>query len=74
MDIEAARLIGGGLAAIGVTGAGIGIGIVSGSFAQAVGRNPAAEGAVSTMTWVGVALSEATALYALAISLMIIFS
>ena len=73
MDIEAAKLIGGGLAVIGVAGAGVGIGTVFGSFVKAVGRNPAAEGAVSMMTWLGFALSEATALFALAISLMILF-
>lgn len=73
MDIEAAKLIGAGLAAIGVIGAGIGIGSIFASYIQAVGRNPAAQGAVFTMTMLGFALVEAVALYALVIALVILF-
>ena len=42
MEIEAAKVIGAGLAVIGVIGSGIGIGNIFSSFIQAVGRNPAA--------------------------------
>lgn len=73
MDIEAAKLIGAGLAMIGVIGAGIGIGNVFSSFIGAVGRNPAARGDVFTMTMLGFALVEAIALYALVIALLILF-
>ena len=44
MEIEAAKVIGAGLAVIGVIGSGIGIGNIFSSFIQAVGRNPAARG------------------------------
>jgi len=41
MDVVgAAKLLGAGLAVIGVIGAGIGIGNVFAAFIQAVGRNP----------------------------------
>jgi F-type H+-transporting ATPase subunit c len=73
MEVEAAKLIGAGLAAIGVIGAGIGIGNVFSSFILAVGRNPAARADVETMTWLGFALVEAIALYALIIALLLLF-
>ena len=50
MEAEAAKLIGAGLAVIGMIGSGIGIGSVFSSFIIAVGRNPAARGEVFTMT------------------------
>ena len=40
MEIEAAKVIGAGLAVIGVIGSGIGIGNIFSSFIEAVGRNP----------------------------------
>lgn len=73
MDIESAKLIGAGLAAIGVIGSGIGVGSVWASLISAVGRNPAAEGAVSKYAWIGFAVTEAIALFALLISLLIFF-
>ena len=42
MELEAAKVIGAGLAVIGVIGSGIGIGNIFSSFIEAVGRNPAA--------------------------------
>ncbi len=73
MDIEAAKLIGAGLAVIGVIGSGIGIGTIFASFIQAVGRNPSAQAAVFPMTMLGFALVEAIALFALVIALVILF-
>jgi F0F1-type ATP synthase membrane subunit c/vacuolar-type H+-ATPase subunit K len=69
MEIAAAKLIGAGLAVIGVAGAGI----VFGAFVLAVGRNPAARNDIQAWTFVGFALSEATAIFALAIALIILF-
>ncbi|MEQ9434231.1 MAG: ATP F0F1 synthase subunit C, partial [Hyphomonas sp.] len=46
MEVQAAKLLGAGLAVIGVIGSGIGIGTIFASFIQAVGRNPSAQGAV----------------------------
>lgn len=74
MDANAAKLIGAGLAAMGVIGAGIGIGNVWSAWITAVGRNPAARTIVQTNTWIGFALVEAVALYALAVAFMILFS
>ncbi|MGA9533396.1 MAG: ATP synthase F0 subunit C [Anaerolineales bacterium] len=77
MDVEAAtilgKLIGAGLAAIGVLGGGIGIGVVSGGAVQAIGRNPDAAGAIQTNMILGIAFAEATAIYALVVALLILF-
>jgi len=73
MDLAAAKVIGAGLAVIGVLGSGIGIGSIFAAFISAVGRNPAARGDVFTMTMLGFALVEAIALYALVIALVILF-
>ena len=73
MDIEAAKVIGAGLAVIGVIGAGIGIGNIFASFIQAVGRNPSARNEVFPMTMLGFALVEAIALFALVVALVILF-
>ena len=78
MDIQSvhlmARLIGGGAAAAGVAGAGAGIGTVFGHYISAIAKNPSAAKHVSTYLWLGFALSEATALYALLIALLILFA
>ena len=74
MEAEAAKLIGAGLAVIGVVGSGIGIGSIFSSFIEAVGCNPAARSEVFTMTMLGFALVEAIALFALVIALVILFT
>jgi F0F1-type ATP synthase membrane subunit c/vacuolar-type H+-ATPase subunit K len=40
MLIQAAKIIGSGLATIGLSGAGVGIGLVFGSLIEATARNP----------------------------------
>ena len=65
--------IGAGIAAIGCLGAGIGIGIATGRAADAVARQPEAEGKIRNMLILGSALAEATAIYALLDAIMIIF-
>ena len=65
MEIESARLIGAGLATIGVAGAGVGIGIIFGQYVSGSMRNPAAAPKVFGNVLLGFALTEAVALYAL---------
>ena len=67
MELEAAKVIGAGLAVIGVVGSGIGIGSIFSSFISAVARNPAARGDVFPMTMLGFAL------FALVVALVILF-
>jgi F-type H+-transporting ATPase subunit c len=73
MDAQAAKLLGAGLAAIGMIGAGIGVGNIWASLIAAVGRNPAAKSSVEIYGWLGFAVTEAIALYALVVALIILF-
>ncbi len=73
MDVAAAKMIGAGLAAMGVIGAGIGIGNVWSAWISSVARNPAARGLIQTNTWIAFALVEAVALYALAIAFLVLY-
>ena len=53
-------------------GAGIGIGIATSGLTQAIARQPEASGKITPMFFVGVALAEATAIYGLVISLILV--
>jgi len=73
MDVEAARYIGAGLATMALLGAGIGIGNVFGNFLAGALRNPGAAASQTTNLLLGFALCEATGLFGLVISLIILF-
>jgi F-type H+-transporting ATPase subunit c len=73
MDVEAARFIGAGLATMALLGAGIGIGNVFGNFLAGALRNPGAAASQTTNLLLGFALCEATGLFGLVISLIILF-
>tara|TARA_B100000949_G_scaffold37616_1_gene31660 strand:- start:278 stop:502 length:225 start_codon:yes stop_codon:yes gene_type:complete len=73
MEVESARLIGAGLATIGVAGAGVGIGIIFGQYVSGSMRNPAAAPKVFGNVLLGFALTEAVALYALVMAFLIMF-
>ena len=74
MDATAAKFIGAGLAAIGMIGSGIGVGNIWSSLITAVGRNPAAKANVELYGWIGFAVTEAIALFALVVALMVLFA
>ena len=69
----AGKAIGAGLAMIGALGGGIGIGLAVGGAVQAMGRNPDATGTIQTNMILGVAFAESVAIYALVVSLIILF-
>ncbi|MDX8407326.1 MAG: ATP synthase F0 subunit C [Mariprofundaceae bacterium] len=71
MDVQSAALIGMGLAAVGMAGSGIGIGYIFGKMIEAVARQPEAEPVLSKYAWIGFALVEAIALYALVLAFII---
>lgn len=73
MSVEAARLLGAGLAVIGLAGVGVGIGNVFAAFITSVARNPASQPTIFPMTMIGFALVEAVALYALLIAFLVLF-
>lgn len=59
-----------GLAAIGT---GIGIGLIGSKGAEAIGRNPEAASKIQTGMILAIAFTEAIAIYALVVSLIIKF-
>ncbi len=72
MEPAAAKLIGAGLAVVGLGGVGVGIGNIFATFISSVARNPAAQDEVQVTMWIGFALVEAVALYALLISFLLL--
>jgi F-type H+-transporting ATPase subunit c len=73
MEAEAARLIGAGIAAVALAGAGVGIGHIFGNYLSAAIRNPSAAPAQFPNLLLGFALAEATGLFGLVVSLILIF-
>ena len=74
MELEAAKMIGAGLAAIALAGAGVGIGTIFGNYLAAAIRNPSAAPKVFGNVLLGFALTEAIALFALLIAFLILFA
>ena len=70
--METLIAIGAGIAVVTGLGAGIGIGIATGKAAEAVARQPEADGKITKVLILGSALAEATAIYCFVIALMII--
>ena len=60
--IQAAKIIGTGLATTGLIGAGAGIGVVFGCLILGVARNPSLDGKLFGYAVLGFAFSEATGL------------
>jgi F0F1-type ATP synthase membrane subunit c/vacuolar-type H+-ATPase subunit K len=73
MDVEAARMIGAGLAVFALMGVGIGIGNIFSSLIESISRNPSSEAQVFPKAILGFALTEAVALFALLIAFLILF-
>ncbi|PJC33345.1 ATP synthase F0 subunit C [Candidatus Roizmanbacteria bacterium CG_4_8_14_3_um_filter_36_12] len=74
MSTEAVKFIATALAiGLGALGPGIGIGIIGGKAAEAIGRNPEAQGPIQTNMILAIAFAEAVAIYALVVSLIIKF-
>lgn len=65
--------IGAGIASIGFIGSGMGQGYAAGKASEAVGRNPEAVAEIRTMFFIGAAVAESSALYALTIAIMCLF-
>ncbi len=65
--------IGAGIAVLAGLGAGIGIGIATGKAVEGISRQPEAAGDIRTTLILGCALAEATAVYGLVASILIIF-
>ncbi|AHY74304.1 F1F0 ATP synthase subunit 9 (mitochondrion) [Saccharomyces cerevisiae YJM1478] len=71
--VLAAKYIGAGISTIGLLGAGIGIAIVFAALINGVSRNPSIKDTVFPMAILGFALSEATGLFCLMVSFLLLF-
>ena len=68
-------MIAAGLAiGIGAVGAGLGIGTAASGACGAVGRNPGVQGKIMMTMLVGMAMAESIAIYALVVSLVLLYA
>ena len=72
--LAAAKIIGSGLATIGLAGAGAGIGLVFAALINALSRNPALRPLLFSYAILGFALVEATGLFALMMAFLLLYS
>ncbi len=74
MNAESMRLLAAALAiGMGALGPGLGLGIIGGKAMEALGRNPEASGEIFVPMILGLAFTEAVAIYALVVALIIKF-
>ena len=59
---------------IGVVGPGIGIGLIVAKALEAIGRNPEASGKIQATMFIGIAFTEALAIFALVVGFIIKFT
>jgi len=59
---------------VGAVGAGLGLGQATSGANGAVGRNPEAQGKILLTMMVGMAMTESVAIYALVVSLIILYA
>lgn len=72
--VLAASAIGAGLSMIAGIGPGIGQGFAAGKGAEAVGRQPEAQGDIIRTMLLGCAVAESTGIYGLVIALILLFA
>lgn len=59
---------------IGVFGPGLGIGMIVAKALEAIGRNPDASGKITSTMFIGIAFTEALAIFALVVGFIIKFA
>jgi F-type H+-transporting ATPase subunit c len=74
MLLQSAKLIGAGLATIGLAGAGAGIGTVFAALINSMARNPSLQKQLFAYAILGFALTEAIALFASMMAFLILFT
>ncbi len=74
MDAEGAKLLGAGIAmGVGALGPGLGLGLMIGKALESIARQPEVAGDVRTNMFIGIGVTEAVALYAFVVALILIF-
>ena len=74
MEADAAKLIGAGIACIGMGGAGVGVGVIFGNYLAGALRNPAAAASPFSNLIFGFAVTEALGIFSLVIALLLLFA
>ena len=74
MDPQAAKLIGAGIACIGMGGAGVGVGIIFSGFLQGALRNPTEAPRQFGNLIFGFAVTEALGIFSLLIALLLLYA
>ena len=74
MEAEAAKLIGAGIAALPLAGAGVGLGIIFGNFLSGAFRNPSAAAGNQQTLLLAFALTEFTGLLGFVIAMIILYA
>lgn len=75
METESLKFLAAALAVgIGAIGPGVGQGMIASKAMEAIGRNPEAGGKITPLMFVGLAIVESLAIYALVIALIILFA
>jgi F-type H+-transporting ATPase subunit c len=69
-----AKAIGAGISTIALLGVGIGVGTIFSSLMSAIAKNPFQEKQLFTYAMLGFAVTEATGLFALLITFLILFT
>jgi len=72
--LESAKLIGAGLATIGLAGAGVGVGTVFAALVNSTARNPSLKQQLFSYAILGFALTEAVGLFALMMAFLILYA
>lgn len=72
--LGAAKLIGGGLATIGVGGGAIGAGIIFAALINGTSRNPSLKGELFSVAILAFSLTEAISLFCLMVAFLILFA
>jgi len=74
MELEAAKQFAAAIAiGVGAIGPGIGIGFIGKGAMEAIGRNPEAAGKISTNMILAIAFTDAIAIFALVVAIIIRF-
>ena len=68
-----AKVIGAGLSTIGLSGAGIGIGLVFAALISSTSRNPSVKSDLFTYAILGFALTEAIGLFSLMVGFLVLY-
>jgi F0F1-type ATP synthase membrane subunit c/vacuolar-type H+-ATPase subunit K len=73
MDAAATKMIGAGIAVLALWGVGLGLGNIISTLISGIARNPSAKDDLFRIGILGVAFTEAIALFALLIAILILY-